>query len=120
LSEPSLRDVFFDALRALRKLPPNDSDASEARQFEQRAEMIRDLYQDEGNFRDWIDVCERLTEFDELVVGWRLRHIQMIERTVGMKMGTGGTAGSSYLRLTLDKRFFPELWEARTMLRKPE
>ncbi|HEX8815302.1 MAG TPA: tryptophan 2,3-dioxygenase family protein [Terriglobales bacterium] len=120
LSQPSLRDVFFAALQALGIFKPPSSTASEAEQFNQRAEAIRDLYQDETNFRDWIDVCERLTEFDELVVSWRLRHIQMIERTIGMKMGTGGTAGASYLRLTLDKKFFPELWEARTMLRKTD
>ncbi len=120
LREPSLHDVLFDALRSLGKLPVYAPDATDRDRFETRAEAIRDLYEDERNFRDWIDVCERLTEFDELVVGWRLRHIQMIERTIGMKMGTGGSTGSSYLRLTLDKKFFPELWEARTMLRKPE
>jgi tryptophan 2,3-dioxygenase len=120
LREPSLHDVLFDALRSLGKLPAYAPDATERDRFEARAEAIRDVYEDERNFRDWIDVCERLTEFDELVVSWRLRHIQMVERTIGMKMGTGGSAGSSYLRLTLDKKFFPELWEARTMLRKPE
>lgn len=120
LHEPSLHDVFFDALRALGKLPRARAGATEEEQYQARAEAIRAIYEDEKNFRDWIDVCERLTEFDELVVGWRLRHIQMVERTIGMKMGTGGSAGSSYLRLTLDKKFFPELWEARTMLRPPE
>jgi tryptophan 2,3-dioxygenase len=94
--------------------------AGDAQLFEARANAIRDIYQDERNYRDWIDVCERLTEFDELVVGWRLRHVQMVERTIGMRMGTGGSAGASYLRLTLDKKFFAELWEARTMLRPPE
>jgi aminocarboxymuconate-semialdehyde decarboxylase len=120
LNEPSLRDVFFAALRSLGIFQPAPPSASEEEKFNQRAAAIRDLYQDETNFRDWIDVCERLTEFDELVVSWRLRHIQMIERTIGMKMGTGGTAGASYLRLTLDKKFFPELWDARTMLRKTD
>jgi aminocarboxymuconate-semialdehyde decarboxylase len=120
LREPSLHDVLFEALKSLGKLPVYAPDATERDRFEARAEAIRDVYEDERNFRDWIDVCERLTEFDELMVGWRLRHIQMVERTIGMKTGTGGSAGSSYLRLTLDKQFFPELWEARTMLRKPE
>lgn len=120
MREASLHDVLFDALRSLGKLPVYAADATERQRFEARAAAVRDLYEDERNFRDWIDVCERLTEFDELVVGWRLRHIQMVERTIGMKMGTGGSAGSSYLRLTLDKKFFPELWEARTMLRKFE
>jgi tryptophan 2,3-dioxygenase len=77
---------------------------------------VLSLYQDEHRFRDWIDVCERLIEFDELVVSWRLRHIQMVERIIGIRMGTGGSSGSSYLKLTLDKKFFPELWEARTLL----
>lgn len=120
LREPSLHDVLFEALKSLGKLPVYAPDTTERDRFEARAEAIRNVYEDERNFRDWIDVCERLTEFDELMVGWRLRHIQMVERTIGMKTGTGGSAGSSYLRLTLDKKFFPELWEARTMLRKPE
>jgi tryptophan 2,3-dioxygenase len=51
-----------------------------------------------------------------LVVSWRLRHIQLVERIIGFRMGTGGSAGASYLKLTLDKKFFPELWEARTLL----
>ncbi len=120
LREPSLHDVLFDALRAIGKLAPETQDMTERQRFEARAVAVRDLYEDEQHFRDWIDVCERLTEFDELVVGWRLRHIQMVERTIGAKMGTGGSEGASYLRLTLDKRFFPELWEARTMLRPPQ
>jgi aminocarboxymuconate-semialdehyde decarboxylase len=120
LREPSLHDVLFDALRALGKLPEAGVGATVEEQYQARADAIRAIYEDEKNFRDCIDVCERLTEFDELVVGWRLRHIQMVERTIGMKTGTGGSSGSSYLRLTLDKKFFPELWEARTMLRPPE
>ncbi len=119
LHELSLRDVFFDALRALGKLR-EPQPATEAEKSDARAQAIRDIYENERNYRDWIDVCERLTEFDELVVGWRLRHVQMVERTIGFRTGTGGSAGSSYLRLTLDKKFFPELWEARTMLRPPE
>jgi aminocarboxymuconate-semialdehyde decarboxylase len=102
LQEPSLRDVFFQALGSVGDMPP--------------AQAIQYIYRDERHHRDWIDVCERLTEFDELLVSWRLRHIQMVERTIGVRMGTGGSAGASYLKHTLDKKFFPELWEARTLL----
>ncbi|MGA7301440.1 MAG: tryptophan 2,3-dioxygenase family protein [Candidatus Sulfotelmatobacter sp.] len=116
LEEPSLRDVFFGALQAMGKLPALSSNATEKERFEARARAVHALYQDERHHRDWIDVCERLTEFDELVVSWRLRHIQLVERIIGIRMGTGGSAGSSYLKLTLDKKFFPELWEARTLL----
>jgi aminocarboxymuconate-semialdehyde decarboxylase len=115
LREPSLRDVFFDALRSKGTLQVDDS-ATERERFDARARAILSLYRDEHSNRDWIDVCERLTEFDELVVSWRLRHIQLVERVIGVRMGTGGSAGSSYLKLTLDKKFFPELWEARTLL----
>jgi aminocarboxymuconate-semialdehyde decarboxylase len=116
LEEPSLRDVFFGALQAMGKLPPASEGESEGERFEARARAVHALYKEERDHRDWIDVCERLTEFDELVVSWRLRHIQLVERIIGIRMGTGGSAGSSYLKLTLDKKFFPELWEARTLL----
>ena len=115
LGEPSLHDVFFDALRTMGKLEIA-ANATERERFDARARAVLSLYQDERSHRDWIDVCERLTEFDELVVSWRLRHIQLVERIIGARMGTGGSAGSSYLKLTLDKKFFPELWEARTLL----
>jgi tryptophan 2,3-dioxygenase len=116
LEEPSLHDVFFGALQAMGKLPASHGDATERERFQARARAVHALYQDERHHRDWIDVCERLTEFDELVVSWRLRHIQLVERIIGIRMGTGGSAGASYLKLTLDKKFFPELWEARTLL----
>jgi tryptophan 2,3-dioxygenase len=116
LEEPSLRDVFFAALEAIGTLSPEADAETERERFEARARAVHELYKDEHHHRDWIDVCERLTEFDELVVSWRLRHIQLVERIIGIRMGTGGSAGSSYLKLTLDKKFFPELWEARTLL----
>lgn len=116
LREPSLRDVFFDALASLGLSPESRPDATDEERFQARAEAILAVYRDERGHSDWIDVCERLTEFDELIVGWRLRHIQMVERTIGVRMGTGGTGGASYLKMTLDKKFFPELWAARSLL----
>ena len=116
LEEPSLRDAFFGALQAMGKLVATGTTETDEERFEARARAVHALYKDEHHHRDWIDVCERLTEFDELVMSWRLRHIQLVERIIGIRMGTGGSAGSSYLKLTLDKKFFPELWEARTLL----
>lgn len=116
LREPSLRDVFFEALSSLGVMPPLPADANDEEKYQARARAILAIYRDERGHRDWIDVCERLTEFDELMVSWRLRHIQMVERTIGVRMGTGGSGGASHLKVTLDKKFFPELWEARTML----
>ncbi|HTS38539.1 MAG TPA: tryptophan 2,3-dioxygenase family protein [Candidatus Solibacter sp.] len=115
LREPSVHEAFFGALQAMGKLEVANATTDRER-FDARARAVLSLYRDERSNRDWIDVCERLTEFDELVVSWRLRHVQLVERVIGARMGTGGSAGSSYLKLTLDKKFFPELWEARTLL----
>jgi aminocarboxymuconate-semialdehyde decarboxylase len=120
LHSPSLRDVFFDALATIGKMGEIPAKPTEQDHFQQRAEAVRNIYEDEHHYRDWIDLCERLTEFDELMVAWRLRHIQVVERIIGARRGTGGSEGTSYLRTTLGKRLFPELWEARTMLQQPD
>lgn len=61
-------------------------------------------------------LCERLVDLDEGLQEWRYRHVKMVERTIGMKMGTGGSAGVNYLRDTLFKPLFPDLWEIRSRL----
>jgi tryptophan 2,3-dioxygenase len=61
-------------------------------------------------------LAEALMEHDEYFALWRSHHIKMVERMVGAKKGTGGSDGIGYLKTTLDKKFFPELWEARTYL----
>lgn len=57
-----------------------------------------------------------LIEHDENIALWRYHHVLMVERMLGMKRGTGGSEGAAYLRTTLSKKFFPEIWEARTYL----
>lgn len=61
-------------------------------------------------------LCEHLIRYDEQIQLWRFRHVQMVERMIGMKTGTGGSLGVSYLASSLAKRFFPELWQVRTRL----
>jgi tryptophan 2,3-dioxygenase len=61
-------------------------------------------------------LAECLIAHDEYFSLWRSHHVRMVERMVGTKRGTGGSEGVGYLRTTLDKKFFPELWEARTYL----
>jgi tryptophan 2,3-dioxygenase len=60
-------------------------------------------------------ICERLIDLDEGMQEWRYRHVKMVERTIGTKKGTGGSAGAAYLATTL-KPFFPDLWAIRTEL----
>ena len=61
-------------------------------------------------------VCERLVDLDEGFQEWRYRHVKMVERTIGTKRGTGGSAGAEYLRTTLHQPAFPDLWAIRTEL----
>jgi tryptophan 2,3-dioxygenase len=58
--------------------------------------------------------CERLVDLDEGMQEWRYRHVKMVERTIGTKPGTGGSAGAEYLRTTLLRSVFPDLWAIRT------
>ena len=60
------------------------------------------------------EVCEALVDIDEGVQEWRYRHVKMVERIIGLKTGTGGSAGSAYLRSTLFRSAFPDLWEIRS------
>ena len=62
------------------------------------------------------ELCERLVDLDEGIQEWRYRHVKMVERTIGMKRGTGGSAGSKYLRTTLNEPLFPDLWDIRARL----
>ncbi len=55
-------------------------------------------------------------DLDEGLQEWRYRHVKMVERTIGSKPGTGGSAGSAYLRTTLFRPVFPDLWAIRASL----
>jgi tryptophan 2,3-dioxygenase len=60
------------------------------------------------------NLCERMVDLDEGIQEWRYRHVKMVQRTIGTRMGTGGSAGAEYLATTLMKPLFPDLWEIRT------
>ena len=62
------------------------------------------------------ELCERLVDLDEGIQEWRYRHVKMVERTIGMKPGTGGSSGAPYLRTTIGRPLFPDLWEIRSAL----
>ncbi len=61
-------------------------------------------------------LCEAFVDFDEGLQEWRYRHVKMVERTIGSKPGTGGSSGADYLRATLFRPAFPELWSIRAEL----
>ena len=62
------------------------------------------------------ELCERLVDLDEGIQEWRYRHVKMVERTIGTRKGTGGSAGAAYLRETIGRPLFPDLWEIRSQL----
>jgi tryptophan 2,3-dioxygenase len=77
---------------------------------------FRTIYEHEEQHYALYLLLEDLIDFDEGVLLWRGRHVSMVERMIGMKPGTGGSLGVAYLQTTLQRRFFPELWEVRTVL----
>ncbi|MBA2494161.1 MAG: tryptophan 2,3-dioxygenase [Acidobacteria bacterium] len=84
--------------------------------FENRVEAVVKIIKDIEKHAEEFELEEALIEHDEIVSKWRYHHIKMVERTVGGKIGTGGSEGVGYLQTTLAKRFYPEFWQARTQL----
>jgi tryptophan 2,3-dioxygenase len=76
--------------------------------------MLIEVYRDET--APPAEVCEALVDIDEGIQEWRYRHVKMVERIIGAKVGTGGSAGAEYLRSTLFRPAFPDLWEIRSQV----
>ena len=118
-ANPSLADAFFGALERRGFNVPRDVEADPTKQrtnYGKRTEAILEILTHfEDRFEEF-QLAEALLEHDEYFSLWRSHHIKMVERMVGAKKGTGGSEGIGYLKTTLDKKFFPELWEARTYL----
>jgi len=112
LAAPTLRESFHALLRRRGFEVPTPAEGADERLV---AELVR-LYRDPTQHYDLFLLSEALTEYDELFSLWRFRHVQMVERVIGGRPGTGGSDGAAYLRGTVGRRLFPELWEMRTRL----
>ena len=75
-----------------------------------------EVYRDADRWFELYELAEKLVDIDDALAGWRHKHVLTVERIIGNKQGTGGSAGAPYLRSTLEKRVFPELWSLRTQL----
>lgn len=109
LEQASLREA---AIAALRRAGFDLGDGS----AEALSAAWLAVYRDADRWFELYQLAEKLVDLDDALAMWRHKHVLTVERIIGNKRGTGGSAGASYLRSTLDKRVFPELWALRTDL----
>ena len=111
-------DATPEEVTRLRKrlVEPSVDDAFRALIQRRGTPSLLEIFRDRQQHGDLFDLCEALLDHDETFAHWRARHVLMVERQIGSKTGTGGSSGVEYLRSTLDKRFYPELWEVRSQL----
>jgi tryptophan 2,3-dioxygenase len=107
LAEPGLDDAFWALL--------GRSGFAVGSREEKVQSVVKILTHPDEN-ADLFIMQDLLVEHDENIALWRYHHVLMVERMLGMKPGTGGSEGVGYLMTTLSKKFFPEIWEARTHL----
>jgi tryptophan 2,3-dioxygenase len=109
MEEPTLWDGFCHVMDEHGFPMPADDPAA-------RRESLLKLAWSEHGYTELWAVAESLLSHDENIAAWRQRHVLMVERQIGSKSGTGGSTGAAYLRTTLEKRFYPELWDLRSYL----
>lgn len=117
----TLQDAYYDALR--RKgftlpgpLDVDDNDPESIKRQDARIQELRKLYEQSEEYSDLYELAETLIDIDEQLSLWRTNHVTVVERVIGFKRGTGGSEGVGYLRSTLHKRCFSDLWKVRTVL----
>ena len=109
LREPSLREA---SIAALERSGFDVGDGS----AEVLAAAWLEVYRNAERWFELYELAEKLVDIDDALAAWRHKHVLTVERIIGNKRGTGGSAGAPYLRSTLEKRVFPELWALRTSL----
>ena len=120
LESPSLYDDVVQLL-ARRGLPIAPErlarDVTLATAYDESVEAAwLTAYRDPAQWWEIYALAEKLVDLEDAFRLWRFRHVTTVERVIGFKRGTGGTAGVSYLRKMLDVVLFPELWGLRTLI----
>ncbi len=120
LLQPSLYDEFLAYLsRAGYAVPPELLDRDWSQPYRLNADLvdtIAGVYADPQGHWGVYETCEELVDIEDNFQEWRFRHLQVVQRTIGHKVGTGGSSGVDFLRRALDLTFFPELFEVRTRI----
>jgi len=116
MSRPSLFDSFVRYLAGQGyDVPAEIANRDVSRPLEASDAMQQALKKVYDDDTDATAVCELLVDLDEGMQEWRYHHIKMVERTIGGRRGTGGSAGATYLRATLGTPTFPDLWAMRSL-----
>jgi tryptophan 2,3-dioxygenase len=120
LERPSLWDEANAALaRGGFPVPAEALERDWSRTYEPNeavADAWAQVYRDADKYWEFYQFAEKLMDIDDSMAVWRHKHVVTVERVIGFKTGTGGTAGVPYLQKTITKRAFPELWTLRTKL----
>ena len=120
LNEPSLYDEALRLLARRGHAIPNEVLERDFSQPYQSNPLVRDIwlaiYRSSHEHFDLYELAEELVDVEDWFQQWRFRHMKTVERIIGHRPGTGGSSGVGYLKTALDRPFFPELWELRTLL----
>jgi tryptophan 2,3-dioxygenase len=120
LASPSLYDEFLRYLaRRGMPVPAERADRDWSQPYERHpgvVAVLKTIYQNREQYWAEYDMCEKLVDVEENFQLWRFRHVKTVERVIGFKRGTGGSAGVAFLRKTLEHSLFPELIDVRTEL----
>lgn len=120
LDQPSLSDAFYELLTtrgfAVAATIVEDESDDCVKAHAQRVKELRKIYEQPEKYYDLYELAETLVDLDENIALWRTHHVTVVERIIGFKKGTGGSEGVGYLRSTLVKRSYPDLWNVRTAI----
>ena len=123
LGSPSLYDEFLRHLsRRGLPIPKQCTERDWSQPYARHDGVVavfKVIYEKRDKHWDAYEMCEKLVDVEENFQFWRFRHVKTVERVIGFKRGTGGTAGVAFLRKTLETALFPELLEVRTEIGAP-
>lgn len=114
-AQPTVYDAFLKHLKIKKHVVPDTLlNRDVTKTIEENPELQKILIEIYKTDPLLSQLCERLVDLDEGLQEWRYRHVKMVERTIGVKIGTGGSPGAEYLKRTLFQPIFPDLWTIRS------
>lgn len=123
LDAPSIYDEFLRYLARAGFAVPTallERDVTQAHTFTpELVPVFREIYEHANDHWPEYEACEEFVDLEDNFQLWRFRHLKTVQRTIGMKTGTGGSSGSAFLQKALELTFFPELYAVRTEIGSP-